>query len=125
QDQKDLAKVAGWYRARLAGKVALQRVPNEANSACGLYTIRCQDAAERARVQESLKADGIPFGVYYPKPLHHQPAYAASHAASLSHPPALAVSEALCHQVMSLPMHPYLTEGEVDRVCAAVLRGLA
>ena len=125
QELKDRAKVAGWYGARLAGKVALQRVPNEANSAWGLYTIRCQDAAERARVQESLKADGIPFGVYYPKPLHHQPAYAASHAASLSHPPALAVSEALCHQVMSLPMHPYLTEGEVDRVCAAVLRGLA
>jgi dTDP-4-amino-4,6-dideoxygalactose transaminase len=29
------------------------------------------------------------------------------------------VSEALCHQVLSLPMHPYLTEGEVERVCAA------
>ena len=80
---------------------------------------------ERARVQESLKADGIPFGVYYPKPLHHQPAYAASHAASLAGgPPDLPVSEALCHQVMSLPMHPYLTEAEVERVCAAVLRGL-
>ncbi|MDB5378991.1 MAG: DegT/DnrJ/EryC1/StrS family aminotransferase, partial [Rubritepida sp.] len=38
--------------------------------------------------------------------------------------PALTVSEALCHQVMSLPMHPYLTEAEVDRVCAAVVREL-
>lgn len=124
QELRDRAKVAGWYAARLAGKVGLQHVPNTAQSAWGLYTIRCQDAAERGRVQEALKADGIPFGVYYPKPLHHQPAYAASHAASLSAPPPLSVSEALCHQVMSLPMHPYLTEGEVDRVCAAVTRGL-
>lgn len=124
QELKDRAKVANWYGERLSGRVGLQRVPKEAQSAWGLYTIRCQDAAERSRVQESLKADGIPFGVYYPKPLHHQPAYAASHAAALSAAPPLAVSEALCHQVMSLPMHPYLEVGEVERVCAAVLRGL-
>jgi UDP-2-acetamido-2-deoxy-ribo-hexuluronate aminotransferase len=124
QELMDRAKVAGWYADRLTGKVALQRVPNAAQSAWGLYTIRCRDAAERTRVQESLKADGIPFGVYYPKPLHHQPAYAASHAAALADAPPLTVSEALCHQVMSLPMHPYLGEDEVERVCAAVLRGL-
>lgn len=125
QELKDRAQVAAWYGARLAGKVALQRVPNEARSAWGLYTIRCADAAQRGRVQDSLKADGIPFGVYYPKPLHHQPAYATSHAQAFQGgAPALPVSESLCHQVMSLPMHPYLTEGEVDRVCAAVLRGL-
>jgi dTDP-4-amino-4,6-dideoxygalactose transaminase len=125
QELLDRAKVAGWYGARLTGRVGLQRVPNAAQSAWGLYTIRCRDAAQRGRVQESLKADGIPFGVYYPKPLHHQPAYAASHAASLAGgPPALPVSEALCHQVMSLPMHPYLTEDEVERVCVAVRRGL-
>jgi UDP-2-acetamido-2-deoxy-ribo-hexuluronate aminotransferase len=125
QELLDRAKVAAWYGARLTGRVGLQHVPNTAQSAWGLYTIRCRDAAERARVQESLKAEGIPFGVYYPKPLHHQPAYAASHAASLAGgPPPLPVSEALCHQVMSLPMHPYVTEGEVERVAAAVLRGL-
>ena len=125
QELLDRAKVAAWYAARLAGKVALQRVPNEARSAWGLYTIRCADAVERGRVQDSLKADGIPFGVYYPKPLHHQPAYATAHAGAFAAgAPALPVSESLCHQVMSLPMHPYLTEGEVDRVSAAVLRGL-
>jgi len=125
QELLDRAKVAAWYAARLVGKVALQRVPNEAQSAWGLYTIRCSDAAERGRVQDSLKADGIPFGVYYPKPLHHQPAYATAHASAFAAgAPTLPVSESLCHQVMSLPMHPYLTEGEVERVCAAVLRGL-
>lgn len=124
QELKDRAKVASWYAARLTGKVALQRTSNEAQSAWGLYTIRLADGEERARVQASLKSDGIPFGVYYPKPLHHQPAYQGAHAAGLSAAPALTVSEALCHQVMSLPMHPYLTEDEVDRVCAAVLRAV-
>ena len=125
QELLDRAKVAAWYGARLAGKVALQRVPNGAQSAWGLYTIRCANSVERARVQDALKADGIPFGVYYPKPLHHQPAYAASHSGAFgAGAPALPVSEALCHQVMSLPMHPYLTEGEVQRICRAVAQGL-
>ena len=118
-------RIAGWYGERLAGQVALQGQPAGAESAWGLYTIRCADAAERARVQEGLKAASIPFGVYYPKPLHHQPAYAAAHAAGYAgEPPALPVSEALCHQVLSLPMHPYLAEGEVERVCRAVIGAL-
>jgi UDP-2-acetamido-2-deoxy-ribo-hexuluronate aminotransferase len=119
------AQVAAWYGARLRGQVGLQAQPTGCESAWGLYTIRCADAAERTRVQAALKAEAIPFGVYYPKPLHHQPAYAAAHAAGFAGtPPALTVSEALCDQVLSLPMHPYLPEGEVARVCAAVVSAL-
>jgi len=112
------ARVAGWYAQHLAGTVALPEiVPGHA---WGLYTIKLEDAAARTRMQEGLKAAGIPFGVYYPKPLHHQPAYAAAHAGSIGQAPPLPVSEALCHQVMSLPMHPYLEEADVARVAAAV-----
>ena len=112
------ARVAGWYAQHLAGTVALPEIiPGHA---WGLYTIKLEDAAARTRMQEALKAAGIPFGVYYPKPLHHQPAYAAAHAASIAQAPPLPVSEALCHQVMSLPMHPYLDEADVARVAAAM-----
>jgi len=111
-------RVAGWYAQHLAGTVALPEIiPGHA---WGLYTIKLADAAARARMQEALKAEGIPFGVYYPKPLHHQPAYAAAHAEAIGQAPPLPVSEALCHQVMSLPMHPYLDEADVARVAAAV-----
>lgn len=111
-------RVAGWYAQHLAGTVALPEIiPGHA---WGLYTIKLEDAAARTRMQEALKAAGIPFGVYYPKPLHHQPAYAAAHAASIGQAPPLPVSEALCHQVMSLPMHPYLDEADVARVAAAM-----
>jgi dTDP-4-amino-4,6-dideoxygalactose transaminase len=112
-------RVASWYAAELRGKVQLQRVDAGFESAWGLYTIR---TPRRDAVAEALKAAGIPFGIYYPKPLHHQPAYRDAHAAGFAEaPPALPVSEALCHEVLSLPMHPYLTEGEVARVCATVL----
>ncbi len=116
------ARVAGWYAQHLAGTVALpEMVPGHA---WGLYTIKLENAVARTRMQEALKAQGIPFGVYYPKPLHHQPAYAAAHAGAIGQAPPLPVSEALCHQVMSLPMHPYLDEGDVARVAAAVRSGL-
>ena len=112
------ARVAGWYAQHLAGTVVLPEIiPGHA---WGLYTIKLEDAAARTRMQEALKTAGIPFGVYYPKPLHHQPAYAAAHAASIGQAPPLPVSEALCHQVMSLPMHPYLDEADVARVAAAM-----
>ncbi len=117
------ARVAGWYHELLEGRVAVPELTP--GHAWGLYTVRLPDAATRGRVQEALKAADVPFGVYYPKPLHHQPAYAAAHATGIAGgPPALPVSEALCHQVLSLPMHPYLSESDVARVAAAVLAGV-
>lgn len=123
QELKDRAKAAAWYAEALAGNSVQvpQLVPGHA---WGLYTIRLPDAATRTRVQDSLKSAGIPFGVYYPKPLHHQPAYQGAHAAGLAAAPALPVAETLCHEVMSLPMHPYLTQDDVLRVAAAVKAGL-
>jgi dTDP-4-amino-4,6-dideoxygalactose transaminase len=113
------------YDAALAGRVGVQVAPPGAENAYGLYTIRLPDAETRARVQQALAADQIGSGIYYPKPLHHQPAYAASHAGSVVGGPApLPVSEALCHQVLSLPMHPYMTEADAARAAGVVLKAL-
>lgn len=115
-------RIGAAYDAAFAGRVGVQVAPAGAESAYGLYTIRLPDAAARARVQETLAARRIGAGVYYPKPLHHQPAYAAHHAACVAGGPApLPVSEVLCHQVLSLPMHPYMSEADAARVAAAVL----
>jgi UDP-2-acetamido-2-deoxy-ribo-hexuluronate aminotransferase len=76
-------------------------------------------------VQAAMAAAGLPSAIYYPKPLHHQPAYAAAHAGSIAGgPPPLPASESLCDRVLSLPMHAYLTEAQVDRVAAAIMNGL-
>lgn len=118
-------RIAGQYAARLAGRVGIPREAPGQESAWGLYTITLPDAAARARVQAGMQAAGVPSAIYYPKPLHHQPAYAAQHAASIAGgPPPLAVSESLCEQVLSLPMHPYLDEAQVARVCEALLSAL-
>ena len=123
------ARIAGWYAAGLAAPVVVPRGFAGATSAWGIFSILLPDAEARARVQEALKAAGVPSAIYYPKPLHHQPAYAAAHAGGIQQgplggPPPLPVSEALCDRVLSLPMHPYLTEEQAGRVCAAVMAGL-
>ncbi|WP_198377505.1 DegT/DnrJ/EryC1/StrS family aminotransferase [Neoroseomonas rubea] len=113
------------YDGVLSGRVGVQRHLAGAENAYGLYTIRLPDAPTRARVQAALGEAKIGCGIYYPKALHHQPAYAAHHAASIAGgPPALPVSEALCHQVLSLPMHPYMSEADAARAAAAVLAAL-
>ena len=63
----------------------------------------------RNAVQEKLKAAGIPTAVHYPAPLNQQPAVADPAAQ-------LPVGDALAQRVLSLPMHPYLDEGSIERV---------
>ena len=118
-------QAAAWYEAALGGRVRTPQVTPGAESAWGIYTVLLQDAAARTRVQAAMQAAGVPSAIYYPKPLHHQPAYAAAHAAGIEGgAPPLPVSEDLCTRCLSLPMHPYLTEADVARVSAALLSGL-
>ena len=68
-------------------------------SAWAQYTIQVEN---RDQVQEKLKAQGIPTAVHYPIPLNKQPAVANENVS-------LPVGDAIADRVMSLPMHPYLT----------------
>lgn len=121
------ARVAELYEAGLAGApgIATPSRMEGAESAWGIYTILLPDTAARERVMAAMKARGVPAAIYYPKPLHRQPAYAAHHTGAIAGgPPPLPVSEALCGRVLSLPMHPYLDEAQVRQVCEAVRAGL-
>lgn len=118
-------RIGAAYDAALAGRLGVQVAPEGAENCYGLYTIRLPDADARARVQQALAAEGIGSGIYYPKPLHHQPAYAAHHAGAIAGgPPPLPVSESLCHRVLSLPMHPYMSEADAQRAAAVALGAL-
>jgi len=77
------------------------------------YTI---EHAARDELAAHLKTQGVPTAVYYPIPLHRQPAYARFGCA----PEGLPVSEAKAERVLSLPMHAYLDEVAQDRVIEAV-----
>ena len=69
----------------------------------------------------ALKTQGIPTAVYYPKPMHLQPAYAQFGGG----PGSLPVSESLAGRILALPMSPYLTVAESDRVIGAVKAAVA
>lgn len=77
------------------------------------YTV---EVPNRERVEQRMKEQGIPTAVHYPVPLHQQPVFAGLKVASGSLP----VSELAAARVMSLPMHPYLTEDQQVRVVQAL-----
>jgi UDP-2-acetamido-2-deoxy-ribo-hexuluronate aminotransferase len=75
---------------------------------------------QRERVQAVLQAAGVPTAIHYPKPAHHQGAYAAYASAD-----ACPASIAAAQRVMSLPMSADLSEADQDRVVAALADALA
>jgi UDP-2-acetamido-2-deoxy-ribo-hexuluronate aminotransferase len=82
------------------------------------YTLRVPD---REALGAKLKEQGIPTAVYYPKCLHEQPVFAGLGYKLGDFPEA----ECASREVISLPMHPFLTEGDQDRIIDAVKEGLS
>ena len=77
------------------------------------YTV---EVADRAKVEQQMKSRGIPTAVHYPVPLHLQPVFADLEQGKGSFP----MSEAAAERVISLPMHPYLTEEQQHSVVKAL-----
>ncbi len=110
-------RVAECYAKGLADVVSVPAVAHDACSAWAQYTIRLEN---RDDVAARLRDEGISTAVYYPTPLHQQPAFR-----HFPRPEAgLPVSEALAAQVLSLPMYPYLSEAAQERVISAVRRAV-
>jgi UDP-2-acetamido-2-deoxy-ribo-hexuluronate aminotransferase len=108
--------IARTYDHRLGNAVTIpERVP-DSTSAWAIYAILLPDAAARERMQASLKQSGVPTAIYYPRPLHTQPAYRDHHDGA-----ALPVSEDLATRILALPIHPDLTEEAVAHICDSVL----
>ncbi len=108
-------RMARRYNELLRPMAIVPEVPRDLTSVWAQYTLRIR-GFDRDAFQQDLKAAGIPTAVYYPKPLHRQTAYKAYPVAGNGLP----VSERLADEVVSLPMHPYLTEEVQDRIVRAV-----
>ncbi len=106
-------EVAARYNEALRDVAAVPEVPENKRSVWAQYTLRLKN---RDAVQQALKEAGIPSVVYYPKPLHLQSAYAGFPMAGGGLP----VSERLSREVLSLPMHPYLSEEDLEAVIREV-----
>ncbi len=92
-------------------------VPEGMKSVWAQYSILAQDEQHRAAAQAKLKASGIPTAIYYPKPLHKQTAFAMLGYKEGDFP----ASEDIARRIFSIPMHPYLTEEEQEKITEVLM----
>lgn len=110
--------VAKWYTDRLKDIVETPFIPNGYRSSWAQYTILLPDNATRNCLQQNLKEHGIPSMVYYQKGMHRQSAFENRELFERDYPNTNNVAE----RVLSLPMHPYLSEQDVGVVCDAICK---
>lgn len=109
---EDINKVAKRYTELLDGIVKTPVVPEGFYSSWAQYTIQLDSRQERDGLQAKLKEEGIPSMIYYPKSMHRQQAFADLSFRDEDYKN----TNQLCETVLSLPMHPYLSEEEIERV---------
>ena len=109
-------RIATVYDQRLGNAITTPMRVANSTSAWSIYAILLRDQPARDRVQATLRAAGVPTAIYYPRPLHRQPAYSAQHDGV-----SLPVSEHLAERILALPIHPDLTDDAVDQICNAAL----
>jgi dTDP-4-amino-4,6-dideoxygalactose transaminase len=117
-----LARLAAWtdarrsvaarYQAALAAGPA--QVIDEVPGSRGAYHLAVVRVPDRARVEQQLAAMGIQTGIHYPVPCHRQPPYRRFADRRLP------VAETTAEEILSLPIFPHMTDGQVARVCDAV-----
>ena len=106
-------KNMNYYRERLSScdTVKIVSPEPEAKSAIAQFTIAIEF---REKLAELLKEKHIPFAIHYPLPIHHQPAYRFSECKFIN-------SEKLASQVLSLPVHAYLSDDQLEYITTAIL----
>ncbi len=115
---EDVNRVYRLYTEMLKGVVETPVIPEGYVSSFAQYTIKLKNTEERDALQVKLKEEGIPSMVYYAKPMHKQGAFAVYDYDDKD----FEVTNELCDIVISLPMHPYLTEVEIDKIVQGIKR---
>lgn len=111
-------RIGARYTELLRGRCVVPEVESGNTHVYAQYTVRVPN---RDRVGEKLKATGIPTAVYYPKCLHEQPVFADCRRRWGDLPE----SEKASREVLSLPMHPFLTPEGQDTIVAAIHAAMA
>lgn len=113
---EDVNRIYRLYNERLEGVVEIPVMPDGFYSSFAQYTIKLKNKDQRDGLQVRLKEHGIPSMVYYTKPMHKQEAFAGLEFNEND----FEITNELCDVVLSLPMHPYLKEDDVDAVCDVI-----
>lgn len=113
-------KFAKIYSEKLKDVVKVPVILEGYISSYAQYTIILNNEEERNNLQAKLKEVGIPTMIYYPIPLHKQIVY-NGYDFNLEE---LKVSENLCKCVLSLPMHPYMSEEQIETISNEIIKAL-
>lgn len=117
---EDVNRVAERYTERLKGVVKTPEIPKGFYSSWAQYTIQVANKEVRTKLQEALKAQDIPTAIYYPIPMHRQTAFSYLDPKQNQCP----VADHLADTVLSLPIHPYLSEEDQDKICSVLTQSL-
>ena len=104
------------YIEALRGHVEVPRVAPDCTSVWAQFSVQSE---ARPQLIKQLQEAEIPTAIYYPKPLHLQEAYRGLGYRVGDLP----VSERIAGRVFSLPMHPYLSVADQERIAAAIIGG--
>lgn len=113
-------RVASAYTEALKDVVVTPEIPQGYISSWAQYTILLEDRELRDGIQAKLKEKGIPTMVYYPRGLHQQAAYSWMELRDEDYPNTIAAT----NRVLSLPMHPYMKDEDLDYIIKTLLEVL-
>jgi UDP-2-acetamido-2-deoxy-ribo-hexuluronate aminotransferase len=110
--------IADKYTARLRSSIKVPVIKNINYSAWAQYSLQSEN---RERILKELEKEKIPYAIHYPLPLHKQEALQQFKERNNT---SFMISEKVSNEIFSLPMHPFLSDDEIDFVCETVIKGL-
>ena len=112
----DVNRIARVYNRRLSRFVIVPSIPAGFYSSYAQYTIRTKSIEERSKLIEHLNNKKIPTVIYYPKTMHQQKVYESAGVQLVD----LNNSVLLTETALSIPMHPYLSDEEIDYIINSI-----
>ena len=111
-----VSRAASWYTEWLSDLVVTPIVPDGFVSSWAQYSILLKSSEERAALQKALKEKESPSMLYYPRGIHQQGAYQDRGLSDEDYPNTIEATK----RILSLPMHPYLQEADVDYISGVI-----
>jgi dTDP-4-amino-4,6-dideoxygalactose transaminase len=108
--------IAQKYESGLGGALKVPVIPQDYRSSWAQYTLR--NTTDRDRLIEKLGSNGVPSMIYYQTCMHNQTAFKGGYGVVESTCP---IAEQLSKEVISLPMHPYMIDENIDLVINSAL----
>ncbi|MGI6580671.1 MAG: DegT/DnrJ/EryC1/StrS family aminotransferase [Saccharofermentanales bacterium] len=113
----EVNRIADLYRQALDNEFRTPQIPESYESSYAQFTLILNSSTERDFIRNKLKVKDIPTMVYYPIPLHRQTAFS-----DLQLPQrVLRNTGELCQTVLSLPMHPYLSDADLTLISETLI----